>query len=159
MTEPKHDTEGHIIQITRDDDEQEDLDVEADAPVPPRFRRLRRLGCVMLVVIWFTILLLPCFFIVLATQQQIVISQGSLPDQQLRIWLIMETTMRGLGISSTSVHPAKGALLAEDALCLQTNVSYILWQGQGDATSYCDCYTRDAESWLLAASQVGDCPS
>lgn len=128
-------------------------------PTPPRrFRGLRRLGCILLLVIWFMVLLLPCFMIVLATQQQITISQGSLPDQEIRIWLVMEQNQRGLGISSTSTHPAKGDNLPTDSLCLQTNVNYLLWQGKGEASTYCECYAHDGDNYTPLASYSQACP-
>lgn len=127
-------------------------------PPPRRFRWLRRLGCTLLLVIWFTILLMPCFMLVLATQQQITISQGSLPDQYLRIWLIMEPAQRGLGISTTSVHPPKDANLPADSLCLQTNVNYLLWQGQGETSGYCECYHQEDTNWTPVATYSTTCP-
>jgi len=112
---------------------------------------IKRVGCGLLVILWFAILLLPCFLIVLATQHEITISQGGLPSQQIRIWLIMEGEQRGVGISTTS------SLEIGDMSCLQTNVHYVLWQGKGDATSFCDCFTRSEDEWLLASTAQGAC--
>jgi hypothetical protein len=124
-------------------------------PAPVRRRSpLRRLGCGIALVLWFLILLLPCALFTLATQGQITISQGGLPGQEIRVWLIMEVEQRGLGISSTSTHGSD-----PNALCLQTNVSYLLWSGRENPNTYCDCYTRaDAESaWELSSTQMNTC--
>jgi hypothetical protein len=125
-------------------------------PAPVRRRRspLRRLGCGIALVFWFLVLLLPCALFTMATQGQITISQGGLPGQEIRVWLIMEIEQRGLGVSSTSVHGSD-----PNALCLQTNVSYLLWAGRADPTTYCDCYARpDAQNaWELVSTQMDAC--
>jgi hypothetical protein len=127
-----------------------ELSENVQQPVPPS-GIVKRIGCGFLIVLWFVILLLPCFLIVLATQQEITISQGSLPGQQIRIWLIMESEQRGVGISTTS------SIEIGEISCLQTNVNYILWQGKGDAASFCDCFSRFEDEWLLATTSQGAC--
>ncbi|MFN8565855.1 MAG: hypothetical protein U0703_30415, partial [Anaerolineae bacterium] len=59
-----------------------------ETPSKPRRSPLRRAGCIVALVIWFGILLLPCFLVVLAVQQEISIPTGGAPDQRLRLWLI-----------------------------------------------------------------------
>ena len=123
-------------------------------PTPPRGSPIRRIGCGVLLVIWFLVLLLPCALIVLAVQQQIVISTGSAPGQETRIWLISEPTERGFGISTAS------AISTDDhTLCVQTDVRFLLWAGQADPLSYCECYARDnaGDAWSLTGSSEGSC--
>jgi hypothetical protein len=107
-----------------------------------------------LLVIWFVVLLLPCALIVLAVQQQIVIPTGSAPGQQTRLWLISEPTERGFGVSTAAVTPTGG-----DALCVQTDVRFLLWSGQADPLSYCECYARAnaGDAWSLTDSREGAC--
>ncbi len=109
------------------------------------WRRLRRTGCVLLLIIWFAALLLPCFLFYLATQQEVVVSQGDLPGQEIRIVLLMDAGKRGIGFWSTAA-----TTNLEGDTCLITYVRYILWEGQGDPVSYCECYVRDTASsgWL-----------
>lgn len=113
---------------------------------------IRRAGCIAAVILWFVILLVPCFLIVFAVQQQFTISTGSAPGQQIRVWLISEADQRGIGASSASVHQT-----APDAICVETTVHFLLWTGHSDPLSYCDCYQRaDADSpWTQTDS--GDC--
>lgn len=120
----------------------------------PRRSPLRRLGCIAALVLWFAILLLPCFLVVLAVQQEIVISTGGAPGQQLRLWLISEADERGLAVSTASVRQSD-----PDALCVQTNVSFLLWAGNSDPLSYCDCYERpDASApWSQTTTNSGEC--
>ncbi|MEP7290399.1 MAG: hypothetical protein ABI835_01395 [Chloroflexota bacterium] len=123
-------------------------------PAPPR-SRVRRVGCIAALVVWFAVLLLPCFLIVLAVQQEIVISTGSAPGQQTRLWLISEADERGLAYSSTSTQQS-----GENALCVQTDVRFFLWTGSAEATSYCECYQRSAtgDPWSFTESISGVCP-
>jgi hypothetical protein len=64
---------------------------------------LRRAGCLAGLAVWFVILLAPCAFFLMATQEQITITLGAAPEQTLRIWLINEVKERGVGISWASV--------------------------------------------------------
>jgi hypothetical protein len=148
-------------------DIQENLPDEAlIPPATKRFRGLRRVGCVAALVLWFGFILLPIFLLALAIKHEITISQGCLPAQQIRVWLVMERDQRGIGFSRTSTSSYSAAASAEndttsaDGVCLQTNVRYILWQGQGTASTYCACYSRsDSESeWVLIDSVSGNCP-
>ena len=125
------------------------------APQSPLCRRLGRLGCGIALVLWFTLLLTPCLAIALLSRGQITISQGSVPEQQIRVWLIQEPDLRGLGFSSTSAFED-----GQNAVCIQTNVNYLLWQGEGDPAIFCDCYERpDTETaWSLASTASGQCP-
>jgi hypothetical protein len=134
----------------------EDVHTEVTPPepsAPSLIRYLRRLGCALLLAVWFTVLLLPCALIVLATKGEIVVAQGGLPGQYIRVWLVMEEDQRGLGISSTS------AVRSEGAECLQTGVNYVLWQGSAESATYCDCFTRSGESeaWNLLETYNGAC--
>ena len=128
---------------------------EAVPPVPPKPRsRVRRAGCIIAAILWFFILLLPCFLIVLAVNQEIAITTGSAPGQQLRLWLISEAEQRGLAVSNASVHQS-----AENAICVKTTVNYYLWAGSEEPSVYCDCYERataDA-SWSYTTSTEGTC--
>jgi len=117
-------------------------EINEAAPLPRKpIHPLRRVGCIIVLVIWFAILLLPCFCIVLAAQGEIIISQGRAPNQELRVWLIMEASERGIGISATSTHIGENS----SALCVQTNINFILWSGSAEPTVYCDYYTQSSE--------------
>ena len=105
---------------------------------PPLIKRhpLRRPGCVIGLVLWFILLLSPCFMILLAARGEISISTGDLPDQRIRVWLIQEARLSGIGVSSATVQAH------DQQMCVQTNVNFMLWRGQADSTQYCDCYTH-----------------
>jgi hypothetical protein len=130
---------------------QPEVQLEVPQRKPPGV--LRRFGCLILLVLWFSFVLSPCVLITLAQQGEITFSQGELPGQQFRAWLIMEIDQRGMGISSTSQHEISGEQ------CVQTNVNFVLWEGEAEPTSYCECFTRDdtASTWNLTSSQQGVC--
>ena len=118
---------------------------------PSLMRRILRIAGVLVFLIF---LITPCFFITLATQGEIVIGLGSVPGQEMRIWLVMDADQRGIGYSTPSV-----IAQSDQAVCVQTNVSYALWEGEADAAVFCDCYARaDANSaWELTSTNTNVC--
>lgn len=125
-------------------------------PQPARRRSpLRRLGCGILLVLWFLVLLTPCALFMLASRGEMTLDLGSAPGQTARVWLVMEEDERGLGLSLPSVHTDDDP----NALCVQTDVRYFLWQGEAEPVSYCDCYQRtSAESaWSYVETLQGAC--
>ncbi len=128
---------------------------EVQSELPPRKppSLLRRAGCLILFICWFTFILSPCILLTLARDGEISIAQGELPGQQIRIWLVMEIDQRGVGISTTSQHESNGAQ------CVQTDVRFVFWQGEGEAVSYCECYSHPdtASTWSQVSSSQGIC--
>jgi hypothetical protein len=106
------------------------------------------------VIVWFLILLLPCFLVVLAVQQEISINTGGMPGQQIRLWLISEAEQRGLALSTGTVRQS-----ADNAACVQTDVNYYLWTGSEVPSVYCECYERESAeaSWSYVTSTAGAC--
>lgn len=106
-------------------------------------------------VVWFLLVLTPCALGILATQGEITVNLGSVPGQQLRAWLIMEPDERGIGLSS----PATVNTSRENALCMQTDVRYLLWEGEAESVSYCECYARDSAdaAWAFVPSEPTAC--
>ncbi len=143
-----------IPEIPETPDASEAPEMGEPIAAPRRRSPIRRAGCIIVVVFWFLILLLPCFLIVLAVQQEIVISTGSAPGQQTRLWLISEAEERGLALSTTSTRQSD-----ENAVCVETDVRFYLWAGKSDPTSYCDCYQRENAnaSWSQASTASGAC--
>ncbi len=120
---------------------------------PPNQTRypLRRPGCLIALVVWFVVLLSPCILLFLAIRGEISISTGSAPDQRVRIWLIQEPRQSGIGLSNTQVRQNA------DGLCVQTNVSFVLWQGEAEPTAYCECYTQAETGWQIVSAEEGAC--
>lgn len=110
----------------------------------------RRVGCTLGFILWVFVMLLPCTFCALLTQGQIVVPTGSLPGQELRIWLIMDADQRGFGVSSAS----KRSQTFIDLSCVDTSVGFFLWEGKGESNQYCECYRQDevSASWVPVTS-------
>jgi hypothetical protein len=125
--------------------------VRAPAKKTPRRRRIL-LGCG--VALWFAFLMLPCFFLIMLTQGQIVIRTGDLPEQSIRLWLVNEARQRGFGIAVPSTHAG-----VDGQSCLQTQVNFISWVGSGEPATYCECYSREAEGgeWSLQSTASAAC--
>ncbi|MCC7449348.1 MAG: hypothetical protein IT324_18160 [Anaerolineae bacterium] len=105
-------------------------------------RVFKRLGCGVLLVLWFTLLLTPCLAIVLATQQEIVLTHSDIPNDDFRIWLVQDAKQRGVAISNS-----RRVDLPDNRACTLISVSFLMWQGKGDPTSYCSCYQRQGGGW------------
>jgi len=119
----------------------------------------RRLGCGLGIIGWLAFISLPMIFIVLAVRGQITIPRGGdipNPDSYpyLQVRLVTEMDFRGLNITSTMVERD-----GSDALCVQTNVRFILWQGEGEPATYCECYTRAGSDavWDVMEAREGAC--
>ena len=120
----------------------------------------RRLGCWLLIALWFLILLTPCGLFYLAANGEIRLEHGQIPDPhahpRLLISLISERDDRGLRIESSAIRAA-----TDTRLCVETSVSFLLWESSGgnQNVQFCDCYQRaDVNSaWRLDASIGAAC--
>lgn len=117
-----------------------------------------RVGCWAIVLTWFLVLLIPLVFFILAIEGDITIKRSGVPDSYehplLQLSLIMESDARGLRVTNTSLHHP-----SDNNLCVQTNVRFLLWEGDGDSASFCDCYTRSDEDadWVFETYSDSAC--
>ncbi|PJF28188.1 MAG: hypothetical protein CUN53_01240 [Phototrophicales bacterium] len=128
---------------------------ETDAPVQATRRSpLRRIGCGIALTLWFLLLLTPCIMVYAATQGEITIPQGDLPGQVIRLWMIQEARLQGIGVSSTSV-----LTIDSDTRCLQTDNRFLLWRGSELPVTYCECFRRerDGAGWDFISGAEGVC--
>lgn len=119
---------------------------------------LRRLGCLLLLVLWFALLSMPCGLFYLAANGEIRLEHGDIPQPHahplLLISLISEQNERGLRIESSSI------VADQPQLCVETAARFLLWQSSGgdQDVRYCDCYARGAaDSWMLSDTSAGAC--
>jgi hypothetical protein len=132
-----------------------DQSIPSTASSPKRRSLLQQVGCSIGILFWIILLLTPCLCLTLASQGEIAIRLGDIPGQSLRVWLVNESRERGISIAWPVLHSRENS----DNVCLQTDVRFVLWMGQGNATSYCDCYTRSDDQWTLISTNSGVCPS
>lgn len=126
-----------------------------EAGASPRRHPLRRLGCGTVLILWFLLLLTPCFLLTLAVQQEIVITTGSLPGQQFRVYLISEAMQRGVVVSNSTIVGRQ----SENNACLETHVRYLLWTGSEESSTYCECFSRTGgeNEWASDMATTGIC--
>jgi len=105
---------------------------------------LRRLGCGLLLVLWLGVMALPCAFVTLLVEKEIVLTRSSLPEHQTRIFFLDAEDERGFGLSHTTV---KSGGADAGQVCLLTRVDYLMWAGEGKPVRYCDCYEKIDETW------------
>ncbi len=128
---------------------------------------MKRLGCSILLALWFAFLLLPCALLYLATNGEIRIAPGQADMPQphahplLLVSLIGEIEERGLRIETSTIVSSVSGPGAEAQVCVETAARFLLWQTRGGAQDarYCDCYQRsNAESaWQLTATYRQAC--
>jgi len=150
-----------------DEQQQEQSFNVADGPIylpddvfeNPRRNPVRRAVIAAGVIFWFMILLLPLFFFIMATNGEIRIGLPNAPDPQsqalFKVNLISEIDYRGFSFTRSAIQPAAGT----NAICVQTMTSYLLWEGEGEAAIYCDCYQRDSAGtgWMFTETNTGAC--
>lgn len=130
-------------------------------PIIPQPQTLPgKIGCGIALIFWFALLLLPCGMVWLASGGEVIIGQN-VPDAsehpRFQLRLIADADNTGLQITRSGV-----ASQSDDALCLQTQVSYLLWNQEDDGDQgviYCDCYQRESEdaAWTLTTTESGVC--
>lgn len=106
---------------------------------------LRRLAYALVLLIWLLIMLFPVVAVVLATQGEIQV--GKETDSHIRLFLLQERENEGVGIEWTR-------RVREPAQCAQSSLIYLLWKGEGDNATYCQCYD---EAGAIIVSRPGAC--
>jgi hypothetical protein len=119
-------------------------------------KRINRIGCGCLLVLWFGFLIVvPCgiYTLVLSEQHEILITKSAVPDDELRIWLISSTENRGLGFSNGYITRNQG-----DEVCTRTDLRFFLWQGTPpDKDASCTCYRKNGASYSAQSMDTQAC--
>lgn len=66
----------------------------------------------------------------------------------IRLFLVQEPDAEGVGLEWA--RPSR-----QQANCTQTSVTYLLWEGQSENTTYCQCY--DGRSGALLSPESTPC--
>jgi hypothetical protein len=116
-------------------------------------RYLRRLGCGIALVLWFTFLLTPCVMVVLATQHEIILTHSDIPQDDFRIWLIQSIGQRGIGVANS-----RRVSAADGNVCTIIDGFFVLWEGKpASSTHYCSCYQKQDYEWVSTAEGAEAC--
>lgn len=96
-------------------------------------RWLKRLGYIILVLSWLTVMVFPTFAFFLATQGELQL--GSEPRRHVRFFMVQEEMASGVGVEWVR------AARQLDS-CSRTSIRYFLWEGssEGDNVSFCQCF-------------------
>ena len=122
----------------------------------------RRLGCGLVLPLWFALLMTPCALFYLAANGEIRLEHGDIPQPHahplLLVSLVSEAEDRGLRIETAWIAERQSS---GETLCVETAARFLLWEysGGNQNASWCDCYTRkDAEAnWELVKTYGGAC--
>lgn len=94
---------------------------------------LRRLGYLLLFLLWLLVISLPLLAVLLAIQKEIQI--GDDPRSHLRVFLVQEQRSEGIGLEWRRRSDGGGR-------CSETTLAYLMWEGEGMNTTYCQCYNE-----------------
>ncbi len=112
-------------------------------------RRIGRVGCAILLIPWFALMLTPCLVLTLAFQREITLTHSDLPHHAFRVWLIQERDAQGLAVvTSRRVEITTPEPLA----CVVYDVRFFLWGGDAEKRAQS---LSIAASVSLAANQHG----
>ena len=93
-------------------------------------RWLRRLLYLLIVLIWLLIMLFPLLAFTLATTGEM--NWGQEGERQVRLFLLQEKDTEGVGLQVSRPQ-------TDNPSCVNTRVSYFLWQGTGQNSHHCAC--------------------
>lgn len=97
----------------------------------------RRLVYLVIVIVWLAAMAFPFLAIGLASQGELRF--GDQPDRHLRLFLVQENDAQGVGVEWTRPYP-------HSQFCTQTSITYLLWEGSGQNTKYCQCTAVSPEN-------------
>lgn len=113
---------------------------------------LNRIGCGGLILFWLFLMTLPFFFITLLVNKELTLNLSDVPSHEIRLFTLENRNEQGLGLSWARVYSGSPQ---EDQVCIRTTTRYLLWEGEGENISYCQCYERSSHAdWL--PTLIGD---
>lgn len=120
--------------------------------------RVGRMGCGLLTILWFALLLMPCAMFVLATSGEIRLEHANIPEPQDHPWLSISLSVdaynSGLKISRSWVAQDEG-----QQVCVETVTNYLRWRSDGTASTvvFCQCYERSDTRWIFQQQGLTSC--
>jgi len=118
---------------------------------------MSRAGCVAGVLVWLCVMTVPFMALLLAIRGELTLRRGDFVED--RLWLVNAETGVGKGIASgigySTTRVVSDQTAADGPVCVRTNVYFLLWQGQSESVTFCECYVTTEGGGY--ASQ-GSCP-
>ena len=90
-------------------------------------RWLKRFLTAIFLLVWLLLLLFPCMAFNLAMRTEINVGSN------VRVFLISEDLGEGIGVEW------QRPFTSTDAACIETAVTYFMWEGEPENTNYCQC--------------------
>ncbi len=124
---------------------------EAPPTAPPKpaptkmtpFQLARRLGCGVILALWFGLMLSPCVVITVLVEGEFIINLSDRPNHRLRMFDVDTDDKRGFGFSMGNIEREN-----ETELCVITRVRYVMWRGENEPVNFCQCYTQLQGQWV-----------
>lgn len=120
---------------------------------------MSRAGCAIWVLIWLCVMTVPFLALLLAMRGELTWRRGDFVED--RLWLVNaesgvgKGSANGIGYSTTRT--ISGQTDDVSPVCVRTNVYFLLWKGQSERVTFCECYAkRPAEGGGYESH--GSCP-
>lgn len=129
-------------------------------PTPPRLTRaqryLRRLGCFIIFVVWLICMMMPCFFVTLMVENEVVHQWSDRPGHEVRVFRLEDPDTQGFGLSWSSLKNEAD----NGDYCVSTTTRFLVWEGEAENRGYCECYVQiEDNSWQVTGAYQADCES
>jgi hypothetical protein len=117
-----------------------------------------RMGCGLLTIFWFVLLLTPCGMFLLATAGEIRLDHADIPEPQghplISLSLSVDAFNSGFKISRSWIAQGEGQLT-----CVETITNYLRWRSDGTESTvvFCQCYRRDDTGWIFEQQRLTTC--
>ena len=102
----------------------------------------RRILYFLFFLLWLAVMAFPITAFTLATNGELQLGGD---QRHLRLFMVQEDQNQGVGIQWT--RPQRG-----DVPCLKTNLTYLMWSGEGQGTTFCQCFDPQTNAPLAANS-------
>lgn len=108
---------------------------------------LRRLTYLLIIIVWLIIMAFPITAFAVSMRGQLQFGQDNRPH--LRLFMVQEEDANGIGIEW-----AKRPFRHRN--CLQTTLQYIMWEGQSEPATFCQCIDPETEMLQSSTAQCGE---
>ena len=130
-------------------------EISASPPPLTQFQRyLRRVGCFLIFAVWLVCMTIPCFFVTLMVEGEVVHQWSDRPGDQTRLFRLEDTDTQGFGLSWGSLKDE-----ADASYCVSTTTHYLVWEGEAEGLDYCECYEKTDGTWQVTGAYQADCRS
>ena len=105
---------------------------------------MSRTGCLIGVLVWLCVMAVPFLALALAMRGELAWRRGEFVED--RVWLVNAETGFGApgasGIGYSAARVVSDQTAADGPVCVRTRVYFLLWKGESEGVSFCDCYAK-----------------